>query len=83
MCVRGIRAHTIYSCISYRIAGLIRLHSTLRTEMWTWQLADSLLRDVVKSELRPDEDDMMDDDDSQPVSSLRLSFALTVQGGVD
>ena len=52
----------------YRIAGLIRLHNNLRSEMWTWQLAESLLKDIVNSELTPEDEFMVDDDESQTVN---------------
>ena len=48
--------------VSYRISGLLQLHTNLRSEMWTWQLAASLLKDIVDMELRPDEE-MMEDEE--------------------
>ena len=58
----------LFSLFIYRIAGLIRLHNNLRSEMWTWQLAESLLKDIVNSELTPEDEFMVDDDESQTVN---------------
>ena len=62
----------IYGC--FRLHGLVELHSSLRSEMWTWQLAESLLCDMVDTELRnenaatAEQEEIIDNIDHQLVS---------------
>ena len=49
------------------MAGLIKLNNNLRSEMWTWQLAQALLKDIVESELKPEDDVLMEEDEVQTV----------------
>lgn len=62
---------------SGRLASLLKLHNSLRSEMWTWQLADSLLRDTVESELSTGDDDSIQED-SHTVSLLKQLFSLLI-----
>ncbi|XP_067945388.1 nuclear pore complex protein Nup107-like [Watersipora subatra] len=55
----------------HRISGLLQLHTNLRSEMWTWQLAASLLKDIVDMELRPDEE-MMEDEEQTVMTNRQL-----------
>ena len=57
-----------------RLHGLVELHSSLRSEMWTWQLAESLLCDMVDTELKnenaaiAEQEEIIDNIDHQLVS---------------
>lgn len=52
----------------FSAASLKSLHQNLRSEMWTWKLTESLLKDLIDSELKAAGDEMMEGDDPEPVS---------------
>lgn len=56
----------------FRRVSLANLHHSLRSEMWTWQLAESLLRDSLASEIRASEEEM-EADGSHAVSIVEWS----------
>lgn len=61
--------------VCFSIASFKTIHDDLRLEMWTWRLAESILKDVVEAELKDaGADDMMDADDDSPVSRSDCYF---------
>ncbi|KAF6025817.1 NUP107 [Bugula neritina] len=52
-----------------RLTDLQSHHNILRDEMWTWQLAESLLRDTTNAELRAGEDELMNEDNPHTVTT--------------